>query len=306
MDLLIAIITGTVIAATPLVFAALGELVVEKSGVINLGIEGMMLVGVAVAAVCVVAGLSPVVAVAAAVLAGASAALLFAVLTLSLYANQYAAGLALAILGSGVSAFIGRDLGSSPLESLPPLSIPVLSDIPVLGELLFQYDALVYCSFILYGLISYWLFHTKGGLVLRTMGEAPELSQALGYPVLRTRYLAVVFGGGMSGLAGAYLAVAYTPLWVEDMTSGRGWIALALVIFATWRPGRVILGAWLFGGMTILQLQGQASGLPIPTQLLSALPYLTTIAVLVYISRDRRSLTLNFPKSLGKTFRGEG
>ena len=306
MDLLIAIITGTVIAATPLVFAALGELVVEKSGVINLGIEGMMLVGVAVAAVCVVAGLSPVVAVAAAVLAGASAALLFAVLTLSLYANQYAAGLALAILGSGVSAFIGRDLGSSPLESLPPLSIPVLSDIPVLGELLFQYDALVYCSFILYGLISYWLFHTKGGLVLRTMGEAPELSQALGYPVLRTRYLAVLFGGGMSGLAGAYLAVAYTPLWVEDMTSGRGWIALALVIFATWRPGRVILGAWLFGGMTILQLQGQASGLPIPTQLLSALPYLTTIAVLVYISRDRRSLTLDFPKSLGKTFRGEG
>ena len=306
MDLLIAIITGTVIAATPLVFAALGELVVEKSGVINLGIEGMMLVGVAVAAVCVVAGLPPVVAVAAAVLAGASAALLFAVLTLSLYANQYAAGLALAILGSGVSAFIGRDLGSSPLESLPPLSIPVLSDIPVLGELLFQYDALVYCSFILYGLISYWLFHTKGGLVLRTMGEAPELSQALGCPVLRTRYLAVVFGGGMSGLAGAYLAVAYTPLWVEDMTSGRGWIALALVIFATWRPGRVIFGAWLFGGMTILQLQGQASGLPIPTQLLSALPYLTTIAVLVYISRDRRSLTLNFPKSLGKTFRGEG
>ena len=138
------------------------------------------------------------------------------------------------------------------------------------------------------------------------MGEAPELSQALGYPVLRARYLAVVFGGGMSGLAGAYLAVAYTPLWVEDMTSGRGWIALALVIFATWRPGRVIFGAWLFGGMTILQLQVQALGFPVPTELLSSLPYLTTIAVLVYISRDRRSLTLNFPKSLGKTFRGEG
>ena len=305
MELLIAIVTGTVIAATPLVFAALGELVVEKSGVINLGIEGMMLIGVAIAALCVVSGLPPALGVLAAAAAGALAALLFAVLTLSLMANQYAAGLALAILGSGVSAFIGRDFGSSPLESLEPLQLPLLSDLPLLGPLLFSYDALVYFSFLMYALISYWLFRTRGGLILRTMGEAPELSQALGYRVIRIRYLAILFGGAMSGIGGAYLAVAYTPLWVEDMTSGRGWIALALVIFATWRPGRVIFGAWLFGGMTIIQLQGQARGLPVPSELLSALPYLTTIVVLVIISRNRRLLALNFPKSLGKSFRAE-
>ena len=305
MELLIAIVTGTVIAATPLVFAALGELVVEKSGVINLGIEGMMLIGVAIAALCVVSGLPPALGVLAAAAAGALAALLFAVLTLSLMANQYAAGLALAILGSGVSAFIGRDFGSSPLESLEPLQLPLLSDLPLLGPLLFSYDALVYFSFLMYALISYWLFRTRGGLILRTMGEAPELSQALGYRVIRIRYLAILFGGAMSGIGGAYLAVAYTPLWVEDMTSGRGWIALALVIFATWRPGRVVLGAWLFGGMTIIQLQGQARGLPVPSELLSALPYLTTIVVLVIISRNRRLLALNFPKSLGKSFRAE-
>ena len=305
MELLIAIVTGTVIAATPLVFAALGELVVEKSGVINLGIEGMMLIGVAIAALCVVSGLPPALGVLAAAAAGALAALLFAVLTLSLMANQYAAGLALAILGSGVSAFIGRDFGSSPLESLEPLHLPLLSDLPLLGPLLFSYDALVYFSFLMYALISYWLFRTRGGLILRTMGEAPELSQALGYRVIRIRYLAILFGGAMSGIGGAYLAVAYTPLWVEDMTSGRGWIALALVIFATWRPGRVIFGAWLFGGMTIIQLQGQARGLPVPSELLSALPYLTTIVVLVIISRNRRLLALNFPKSLGKSFRAE-
>ena len=305
MELLIAIVTGTVIAATPLVFAALGELVVEKSGVINLGIEGMMLIGVAIAALCVVSGLPPALGVLAAAAAGALTALLFAVLTLSLMANQYAAGLALAILGSGVSAFIGRDFGSSPLESLEPLQLPLLSDLPLLGPLLFSYDALVYFSFLMYALISYWLFRTRGGLILRTMGEAPELSQALGYRVIRIRYLAILFGGAMSGIGGAYLAVAYTPLWVEDMTSGRGWIALALVIFATWRPGRVIFGAWLFGGMTIIQLQGQARGLPVPSELLSALPYLTTIVVLVIISRNRRLLALNFPKSLGKSFRAE-
>ncbi len=303
MDLFVAILTGTVIAATPLVFAALGELVVEKSGVVNLGIEGMMLVGAAVAVWMSFAGFPMPVAVAAAALAGAAASLVFGVLALTFMTNQYAAGLALAIFGSGVSASIGKGFGSTPVEAISPVRVPLLADIPVIGPILFQYDALVYLSLVLFAAITWFLYRTKAGLVVRTIGESPESSHAIGYPVIAIRYGAVLFGGLMAGLGGAYLSIAYTPLWVENMTAGRGWIALALVVFATWRPFRVMAGAWLFGGVTILQFHGQALGFAIPTELLSALPYLATIAVLVIISRNRQILMLHFPASLARPFR---
>lgn len=306
MDLFIAIVTGTVFAATPLVFAALGELVVEKSGVLNLGIEGMMLIGAAVAVLCVFSGMPMIAAVAIASFAGALSALLFGVLALTFMTNQYAAGLALAIFGSGVSAFIGEDFGSMPTDAVHNVHIPFLSDIPVFGPLFFQYDPLVYFSFVMFGLITWFLYRSKGGLIVRTIGESPQSAYAIGYPVIAIRYLAVLFGGAMAGIGGAYLSIAYTPLWVEDMTAGRGWISLALVVFATWRPARVILGAWLFGGMTILQLQGQALGIGVPSEVLSSLPYVATIVVLVIISQNRQMLALNFPASLGKPFRPAG
>jgi ABC-type uncharacterized transport system permease subunit len=306
MDLFIAIFTGTMIAATPLIFAALGELVVEKSGVLNLGIEGMMLIGAACAFWAVISGYPMALAILVGAAAGAAASLLFGVLALTFLTNQYAAGLALAIFGSGVSAFIGGGFGSMPIEALERLDIPLLSNIPVLGPLLFRYDPLVYLAIATFFAISWFLYRTKGGLVLRTIGESPQSSHAIGYPVIRIRYLAVLFGGAMAGLGGAYLSVAYTPLWVENMTAGKGWIALALVVFATWRPLRVLFGAWLFGGMTILQLQGQALGLALPSELLSALPYLATIVVLVIISQNRQMLALHFPASLAKPFKPAG
>lgn len=306
MDLFIAIFTGTIIAATPLVLAALGELVVEKSGVLNLGIEGMMLTGAALAFGVALAGLPLPLAILAGIAGGAASSMLFGVLALTFQTNQYAAGLALAIFGSGLSAMIGNGFGNTPIAALGPLPIPVLSEIPVVGPLLFRFDILVYFSLLMVVFIGWFLYRTKAGLVLRTIGESPQSAHAIGYPVIRIRYLAVLFGGAMAGLAGAYLSVAYTPLWVENMTAGRGWIALALVVFSTWRPYRVLFGAWLFGGMTILQLQGQVIGIPLPSELLSALPYLATVVVLVIISRNRQMLALNFPASLAKPFRPAG
>lgn len=306
MDLFIAIFTGTIIAATPLVFAALGELVVEKSGVLNLGIEGMMLVGAALSFWAALSGWPLALAAVAGALGGAAASLLFAVLALSFVANQYATGLALAILGSGVSATLGRGFGSTPIASIQRLEIPILSDLPVIGPLFFRFDPMVYLGFILFAAIWWFLYRSKSGLVLRSVGESPATAHAVGYPVIRIRYLAVLFGGLMSGLAGAYLALAYTPLWVENMTAGKGWVALALVVFATWRPLRVLLGAWLFGGMTILQLQGQALGIAVPSELLSALPYLTTIIVLALISRNRHLLARHYPNSLARPWHPSG
>jgi simple sugar transport system permease protein len=243
------------------------------------------------------------VAIIAGALAGAATSLLFGVLALTFLTNQYAAGLALAIFGSGVSAFLGRGFGSAPIDALHRIHVPFLSDIPLIGPLFFRFDPMVYLALLMFVVISWFLYRTKSGLVLRTIGESPQTAHAIGYPVIKIRYMAVLFGGLMAGLAGAYLSVAYTPLWVENMTAGKGWIALALVVFATWRPLRVLLGAWLFGGMTILQLQGQALGLAVPSELLSALPYLATIIVLVIISQNRQMLALHFPASLAKPFR---
>lgn len=306
MSLLVAIVAGTIIAATPLVFAALGELVVEKSGVLNLGIEGMTLIGAVFAFWAVFAGLPMPVAILIGALSGAAASLIFGVLALTFMTNQYAAGLALAIFGGGVSAFIGRGFGSTPIPSLARLEIPILSDIPVLGPMFFRFDPLVYLGLFMVVAVGWFLYRTKAGLILRTIGESPESAHAIGQPVIRIRYMAVLFGGAMAGIGGAYLSVAYTPLWVENMTAGKGWIALALVVFSTWRPTRLLVGAWLFGGMTILQLQGQAFGLRVPSELLSAVPYLATIVVLVIISRNRQLLMLNFPASLAKPFRPSG
>ena len=303
MDVAIAIVTGTVIAATPLLFAAMGELVVERSGVLNLGIEGMMLIGAVTAFSLSFAGYPAPVAAAAAVAAGAASSLLFGVLALTLLANQYAAGIALAILGGGLSGFLGRNFGAAPIEPVGPIHVPVLSEIPFIGPVLFGYDPMVYLALALFGAVWWVLYRTRAGLVIRIVGENPQAAHDVGYRVIPIRYATVVFGGGMAGFGGAYLALAYTPLWVENMTSGRGWIALALVVFASWRPLRVLLGALLFGGVNILQLHAQSRGIGVPSELLSALPYLATILVLVLISRNRQMQKVNFPASLAKPFR---
>jgi len=301
LDTATAIILATIGAGTPLVFAALGELVTEKSGVLNLGVEGMMLVGAIAGFVVAVESGSVLLAVACGMLAGAAMALVFAVLTLTLMANQVASGLALTIFGIGLSAFLGLDYTSVALRGVPEIHIPVLSDIPLLG-IAFSLDPLVYASFVLFLGIAWFLYRTRAGLALRGIGEAPHSAHALGYAVIRIRYLAVLFGGAMAGLGGAYLSIAYTPMWVEEMTAGRGWIALALVVFATWRPLRVLLGAYLFGGVTIIQFHAQGAGVEIPSQFLSMLPYLATIAVLVVISRDIATVRLHQPASLGIPF----
>jgi general nucleoside transport system permease protein len=303
--LLIPLLNGTLVAATPLIFAAIGELIAERSGVLNLGVEGMMVVGAATAFGVALGGHPAVVAALVAMLAAALMASLFAILALGLAVNQYAAGLALTILGSGLSAVIGRQFGASSVTSVAKLHFPVLSDLPFLGKVLFNQDPMVYLALALAGLAWWFLNRTRAGLVLRAVGEAPHSARAIGYPVLRIRYAATAFGGAMAGLAGAYLSLVYTPLWVDDMTAGRGWIAQALVVFATWRPGRVVLGAWLFGGVTVAQLFAQTFGLHVPTQFMSALPYLATIIVLVVISRNPQTLRLNTPLSLAQPFRAD-
>jgi general nucleoside transport system permease protein len=302
VDTLVQLAVLTLAAGTPLVLAALGELVTEKSGVLNLGVEGMMLVG-AVASFAVAATTnSPWLGVLAGVLAGSALSLIFAVLALTLMANQVAAGLALSLFGVGLSAFVGLGYVAVVIEGIPPLHVPVLSDLPIAGKLLFSLNPLIYLSFALFALVQWFLYRTRAGLVLRAVGEAPRSAHAIGYPVVRIRYFAVLFGGACSGLAGAYLAVAYTPLWVEGMTAGRGWIALALVVFATWKPWRVLAGAYLFGGVTLAQFQAQAIGLDMPSQFLAMLPYLATIVVLAIISRDAATIRLNAPTSLGQPF----
>ncbi len=302
MDHFAELLVLTLAAGTPLVYAALGELVTEKSGVLNLGVEGMMLVGAVVSFVVAATSGSPWLGVAAGIAGGAALSVVFAVLTLSLMANQVATGLALSLFGVGLSAFVGLDYVSVVIDGIQPLSIPGLSDLPFVGKLLFGHNPLVYLSLVLFAGIQWFLYRTRAGLVVRAVGESPQSAHAIGYPVVRIRYLTVMFGGACSGLAGAYLAVAYTPLWVEGMTAGRGWIALALVVFATWKPWRVLAGAYLFGGVTLAQFQVQALGVEIPSQYLSMLPYVATIVVLAAISRDAATIRLNAPAALGKPY----
>ena len=302
MDWVVPTILTVISASTPLLLAALGELVTEKAGVLNLGIEGMMLAG-AIAGFAVAIGTgSWVLAILAAALAGALLAFLFGLLTLTLLANQVATGLALTIFGIGISALAGVEFVGTPYAGLPRLSIPGLSDLPVLGELLFAHDFLIYLSFFMVFAVAWFLTRTKAGLVLRAVGENHEAAHSIGYNVVRIRYLAVLFGGVMAGLGGGFLSLSYTPMWAENMTAGRGWIALALVVFATWKPGRALLGAYIFGGVTILQLHAQGIGVEIPSQVLSMLPYLATILVMVLISIDSSRIRQNAPACLGKVF----
>jgi len=289
-------------ASTPLLIAAQGELVSERSGVLNLGVEGMMAVG----AVCgfAAADLSgvPVVGVVAGIFAGMAAAALFALLTLVFVANQVASGLALTLFGLGLSALLGDSFVGIPGPGMAKLHIPGLSDLPFVGPILFGQDGLTYLAWALTIAVWYFLFRTRLGLIVRAVGDNHTSAHALGYPVIRVRLLAVLFGGAMAGLAGAYLSLVYTPQWTPNMTAGRGWIALALVVFAAWIPLRVVFGALLFGAISYLGLYLQGLGVGLPSQFLSSLPYLTTILVLVIISRNRVLLRVNTPASLGQGF----
>ncbi|MBV6624192.1 MAG: ABC transporter permease [Rivularia sp. (in: Bacteria)] len=305
LQLLTSIISDTLKAATPLILAATGELIAEKSGVLNLGVEGMMLVGAASGFIAAVVTGNVYLALLIAILAGAIIALIHAFLVITINANQVASGLALSIFGSGVSAFIGAEYVGKTIASLKPVEIPVLKSIPIIGAL-FNQDILVYASILLIILVSWFLSKTRLGLILRSIGESPQTAYKLGLKVRQIRYLSVIFGGAMAGLAGSYLSLAYTPLWAENMTSGKGWIAIALVAFANWKPVKILLGAYLFGGISAIQLTLQAMGVNISPFLLSSLPYIATILVLVIISRDETRLELQAPASLGEAFRGSG
>lgn len=299
-------ILSIIIASTPLLLAAAGELVTERAGVLNLGIEGMMLVGAIVAFGTTVSTGSSTLGIIAGVLAGVAVSLIFAVLTLTFLANQVATGLALTIFGTGLSAIIGKSYIGVVVTRLPKLDVSFLTNIPVIGPIVFGQDILVYMSFALVFGIYRFLFHTHWGLILRAVGDSHDAAHAIGFPVIRIRYLAVMFGGGCAGLAGAYMAIAYNTSWSEGMTAGRGWIALALVVFATWRPFWLIIGAYLFGGILYASLYVQAFGFAIPSQLISALPYLATIVVLVLISHDAKRVRMNAPACLGKPFHAAG
>ena len=305
--LLSAIVFATVVAGTPLMIAALGELVAERSGVLNLGVEGMMAVGAVAGFAAAHASGSSVAGVGAGLLAGAAMSAAFGVLALSLMANQVASGLALSIFGVGLSAFVGKAWEAESLAAVPASKLPLLADIPLLGPALFSHQWLVYASWGLLAAVAWFLARSRAGLVLRAVGESPASAHAIGQPVMRIRWLATLFGGAMAGVAGAFLSVFHTPLWAEGMVAGKGWIALALVVFATWRPLRAALGAYLFGGVMVAQLFLQGSGLQveIPSQLLSALPYLATVAVLVAISRNRQTIRRNSPVSLGRPWRAD-
>lgn len=301
MELLEAIILAVLAASTPLLLAASGELLVERAGLLNLGVEGMMIVGAACGFAGAWATGSTFIGALCGIFAGIALSLVFALMTLGLAVNQVATGLALTILGIGVSGLIGAGFVGERIATAPRLYIPGLTTLPFIGKILFGEDAFVYLSLALIVAIWYFLYRTRTGLILRAIGDNHVSAHALGYPVLKIRTLAVMFGGGCAGLAGAYLPLAYTPFFVPGMTAGRGWIALALVVFASWLPGRLVIGAYLFGAVSILQLHAQGWGVGVPSQLMSALPYLATVVVLVLISRTRSGGS-TAPAALGTVF----
>ncbi|WP_119304717.1 ABC transporter permease [Dongia deserti] len=298
--IIVSFVLSVMTASTPLLLAATGELVTEKSGVLNLGVEGMMLVGAIVGFATTVHTGSSLLGVLAALLAGMAMSLIFAILTLTFLANQVATGLALTIFGTGLSALVGASYVGTAVEALP--------------RVLFGQDALVYLALVTLFVVAWFLRRSHRGLVLRAIGDSHDAAHAIGYPVILIRYLATLFGGAMCGLAGAYMSLAYATSWAENMTAGRGWIAVALVVFATWRPIWLLVGAYLFGGIMYGSLAIQAAGainlfgypLVVPSQLVSALPYLATIVVLVVISRDRARIRLNAPACLGRPFHAAG
>jgi general nucleoside transport system permease protein len=296
------LVAASLNAGTVLAIAALGLLINERSGIVNLGAEGMMLVAAIAGFATAVATGSDMLAFAAGMGAGALMALAFGLLVIWLNTNQYATGLALSLFGAGFSAFVGIRYTQEKLGNRTRFEIPGLADIPLVGPALFKQHPMVYVAVLLTFALAWFLYRSRAGLVLRAVGESPESAHALGYPVRRIRLAAVVSGGALCGLSGAYISVIYTPLWVEGMIAGKGWIALALTTFATWRPTRVLLGAYLFGGVTMLQFHLQGEGVQIPAQWLSMLPYLATIVVLVAISRNAAWIRANMPASIGKPF----
>lgn len=302
MELFFLILQAIIIAPIPLIFVAIGELVVERSGVLNLGLEGMMILGAIAGFSVTLDSGSFVVGIAAAALAGALAAGIFGVLTQVLMSNQVATGLALTIFGLGLSALWGQGYSGESTAPLAKIHIFLLSDIPIVGPLLFVHDPLVYLAFALVAGVAWFLTRTRAGLILRAVGENHDAAHAIGYNVVAVRMAALVFGGACAGIGGAYLSTVQTPFWVENMTAGRGWIALAIVVFASWRPGRLLVGAYLFGGVTVVQLHVQGFGIDIDAQYLSMLPYLVTILVLVLISHNKARSHLNAPACLGKPF----
>jgi len=301
-EIILAVILTIMTASTPLVLAAIGELVVERSGVLNLGVEGMMIVGAAAGFAGAQLTGSAYGGVVFAAGAGVALSLVFAVFVLLLATNQYATGLATTLLGLGIAGLLGQGYVGLPGIKLESLPIPVLAQIPFIGPLLFDHDILVYGSFLLVAVVSYVLFRTRLGLTIRAVGDNHDSAHAIGTNVIAVRFIAVLFGGACAGLAGGYLSLVYTPQWVEGMSAGRGWIAVALVVFAAWRPVRLLVGAYLFGTVLILQFHAQAAGVPIPSQLLSALPYLATIVVLVAVSAVRSSPQTAAPACLGRPF----
>jgi simple sugar transport system permease protein len=296
------LLAATLNAGTVLALAALGLLINEKAGVINLGAEGMMLCAAIAGFATVVHTGNDWLGFAAGMGAGALLAAAFGWLAIWLGTNPYATGLALSLFGAGFSAFVGIDYVQAKLPERVQWVVPVLGDIPWLGPALFRQHPLVYAAMLFTIALAWWLQRSRSGLILRAVGESPESAHALGYPVRRIRFAAVLAGGALCGLAGAYLSVIYTPLWVEGMVAGKGWIALALTTFATWRPARVLLGAYLFGGVTMLQFHLQSMGVEMPSQFLDMLPYLATVLVLVLISRNPGWIRVNMPASLGKPF----
>ena len=302
MESMALLIAATLSAGTILAIAALGLLINEKAGIVNLGAEGMMLCAAIAGFATVVHTGNSWLGFAAGMAAGAALAAVFGFLVIWLNTNQYATGLALSLFGAGFSAFAGIKYVQEKLPEQAQYPIPLLADVPFMGPALFRQHPMVYIAMAITGGLIWFLYRTRAGLVLRSVGENPESAHALGYPVRRIRLAAVVAGGALCGLAGAYVSVVYTPLWVEGMIAGKGWIALALTTFATWRPARVLLGAYLFGGVTMLQFHLQGLGVDIPSQFLTMLPYLSTIVVLVLISRNPLWIRVNMPSSIGKPF----
>ena len=300
------LLAGTLAAATPLVFAATGEIVVERSGVLNLGIEGMMASGAATGFVVATLTGSHLAGFGAAAAVAALLSLVFAALVLGALANQVAAGLAVGILGLGVSTLVGEDVEGATIRPLASIDLGPLTDLPLVGPALFGQDPTVYAGLASVALVALFLRRGRPGLALRAIGESPEAAEAIGYPVRAVRAAAIAFGGAMAGIGGASLSLAYTPLWADGLVGGRGWIAVALVVFGAWRPGRVLLGAWLFGAVSLLELFLQGVGFELPSQLFSAMPYLVTIVVLALISSDPARLRLERPMSLGLTYRRRG
>jgi simple sugar transport system permease protein len=302
MDAYALLIAATLNAGTVLAIASLGLLINEKVGIVNLGAEGMMLCAAIAGVAAVVHTGSDVAGCAAGMTAGAVMAAIFGVLVIWLNTNQYATGLALSLFGAGFSAFVGTPYVQEKISDRSSFAIPGLADIPFIGPAFFRHHPMVYLT-VLFALALIWfLYRTRAGLILRSVGESPESAHALGYPVRGIRLLAVVVGGALCGLAGAYLSIVYTPGWTQDMVAGKGWIALALTTFATWRPARVLLGAYLFGGFSMLNYHLQGIGFEFPSQFLTMLPFVATFVVLALISRNPRWIRINMPASIGKPF----